>query len=119
MKHNQNDLLVLNLFGTELILSTKQDDKSKMKPCSNEPEQEGSLQTIEKPQEHNDNTILKTEAQIEEADNKKDSLCLQPEPINAKQQRVARIPFDFFSHIRENRTINILNVLDKSVNHIN
>lgn len=90
MKTNQNDLLVMNLINTEIILSTKQDDKNKIKPCLKEPEQEGSLQTIEQPQEHNDNTILKTEAQIEEAENNKKS--------------TPRIPFDFFSLEQQNRT---------------
>lgn len=107
MKNNQDDLLFLNLLDTEIILSTKQEDKSKIKPCSKEPEQEGSLQTIEKPQEHSDNTILKTEAQIEEADNKKDSLDFVLEPIKS-QQRVERIPFGFFSHVQENGVIYIL-----------
>lgn len=103
MKNNQNDMLVMNLIDTEIVLSTKQDDKNKIKPCSKEPEQEGSLQTIEKPQEHNDNTILKTEAQIEEADNNKKSLGLASETNDAQQKRVARIPFGFFSHVQENR----------------
>lgn len=30
MKTNQNDLLVMNLINSEIILSTKQDDKKKL-----------------------------------------------------------------------------------------
>lgn len=103
MKNNQNDLLVLNLIDTELTLSTKQEDKSKIKPCSKEPEQEGSLQTIEKPQEHNDNTILKTEAQIEADENKKEPKGFASKKNNTEQKSIARIPFGFFSHVQENR----------------
>lgn len=81
METNQKDLLVLNLISTEIVLSTKQDDKSEIKTCSKEPEQEGSLQTIEKPQEHNDTTILKTEAQIEEANPRNANTIKQEEEI--------------------------------------
>ena len=105
MKNNQTNLLILNQTPKELILSIKQDDKNKKKiqPTAKEPEQEGSLQTIEKPQEHNDNTILKTEAQIEEADNNKDALSFDSAPSDAQLKRGARIPFGFFSHVQENR----------------
>lgn len=103
MKNNQTNLLILNQTSKELILSIRQDDKKKKKPTTKEPEQEGSLQTIEKPQEHNDNTILKTEAQIEEADNNKDALSFDSAPSDAQQKRGARIPFGFFSHVQENR----------------
>lgn len=64
------------------LLDTKKEEAAQK-------EQEGSLQTIEQPQEKNTEENLRTEAEIEEADK--------------KEKRMTRIPFSFFSHIQENR----------------
>jgi len=76
MEQTQIDLLILNEIGIV------------QKETMNE--QEGSLITIEQPQERNSYDFIKTEKQIEKEDNIKNTL--------------PRIHFGFFSNIQENRT---------------
>lgn len=76
MEQNQIDLLILNEIGIV--------QKETMS------EQEGSLLTIEQPQEKNSYGFLKTEQEIEKEDKIKNA--------------VPRIPFGFFSHVQQNRT---------------
>lgn len=79
MELNQIDLLILNENGIVKKEIVK--------------EQEGSLQTIEKPQEKNICEILKTEKEIEEEETLK----------KTKNATSPRVPFGFFSHNQENR----------------
>lgn len=79
MELNQIDLLILNENGIVKKEIVK--------------EEEGSLQTIEKPQERNICEFIKTEKEIEEEDSLK----------KAKNETLPRIPFGFFSLNQENR----------------
>lgn len=72
MKNSKIDLV---------ILETKDEKTTK--------EQEGSLQTIEQPQEKNTYEVLKTELEIEKEE--------------SKRKKRPRIPFSFFSNVHINR----------------
>ena len=68
-----------------------------------EQEQEGSLMTIENPEEKNSYEILKTEAEIKKAEKEKGNSDSESIPKDAQNKNVSRIPFGFFSHIEQNR----------------
>lgn len=73
---------------------TTLNDPDKRKEIS-ESEQEGSLLTIEKPQDKQSKIKLKTETEIEEFDADEEII---------KKNNDLRISFSFFSNIQQNRT---------------
>lgn len=82
MKANQQNLLTLNKSGKD-----KKDDMN---------EQEGSLYTIEKPQDKNVCPIIETEAEME----KRRLLESIPKPTKST---TSKTPAGFFSHVEQNR----------------
>ena len=82
MERNKVDMLVLNINSTL--------------PTESFNENEGSLETIEIPQEKNTYTVLQTEFEIKEK-----MLISSLSALNKKA--TCRIPLGFFSHEQENR----------------